>query len=131
MPVRGTLETLDVLKNTAKSSDSVVHCAFVHDFANFAASCQIDQAAISAIGDALAGSQKPLVISSGILAASAKPGQAATEDDLVNSQGHAALRGAAETLTLALSARGVRASVVRLPPTVHGEGDVTDSCPRW
>src|SRR5437016_7901620 len=128
---RGTLDDLDILRSAAGASDGVIHLAFKHDIAfsgGFQGAADADRRAVETIGEALAGSDRPFVIASGTLGLT--PGRVATEQD-----GHgpgsasAHLIGGAQTrlataeLTLSLAARGVRSSVLRLPPTVHGEGD--------
>jgi nucleoside-diphosphate-sugar epimerase len=116
---RGDLEDLDSLKAGAAASDGVIHTAFVHDFSKFAENGQIDKRAIEAIGAVLAGSDKPLVVTSGT--ALVGPGQIVTEDSVVaNPDG---LPRVSEQTAQALAPRGVRASSIRLPPTVHGAGD--------
>src|SRR5258708_27819942 len=74
----GALEDLDSLARGAAESDGVIHTAFIHDFSNYAASAQADKRAIETLGDALAGSGRPLVVTSGTLRAPA--GSLATED---------------------------------------------------
>src|SRR5439155_3051947 len=127
---RGSLDDLETLRDEAAASDGVIHLAFKHDLAftgNFQGAADADRRAVNVFGDALAGSDRPLVIASGTLWAA--PGRLATERD-----GHDPRMGAAlpegprtrwETaeLTLALAERSVRSSVLRLPPTVHGDGD--------
>jgi nucleoside-diphosphate-sugar epimerase len=115
---RGSLEDLDSLRDGAERSDGVIHLAFVHDFSDMEATSQLDRAAIDAMGRALAGSDRPLVIASGV--ATTAQGRPATEDDPANP---AFPRSAAATLTIELADKGVRSSVVRLPPTTHGDGD--------
>ena len=129
---RGSLDDLDSLRSAAEASDGVIHLAFKHDVAfsgGFQDAAQADRRAIETFGEALAGSGRPFLIASGTLGL--KPGQVATEQD----DGHApglpaadlasgpAMRLANAEMTLALASRGVRSSVVRLPPTVHGDGD--------
>ena len=114
---RGALEDLDSLKRGAAESEGVLHLAFSHDFTDFAASCAKDQAAIEALGGVLAGSNRPLVVSSGVLGlAQGRPG---TEEDV---PAHGFPRKSEET-ALSFAAKGVRASVIRLSPSVHGDGD--------
>lgn len=115
---RGSLDDLDSLRAGAESADGVIHLAFVHDFSQYETSVRIDQRAIEALGEALEGTGRPLLIASGIAAVAAGP--LATEKDPV---APAFPRAAAAEMTLALAKRGVRAGVVRLPPSVHGEGD--------
>jgi nucleoside-diphosphate-sugar epimerase len=121
---RGTLDDLASLQSAAKASDSVVHLAFKHDLAfsgNFQAAADADRRAIEVFGEALAGSDRPLVIASGVLALA--PGRVATERDGHDSTPVVSPRLANAELVLGLASRGVRSSVVRLAPTVHGEGD--------
>ncbi|MEU9523027.1 SDR family oxidoreductase [Streptomyces sp. NPDC048224] len=128
--VRGTLDDLDVLRGAAAGADGVVHLAFKHDIAfsgNFKGAGEADRRAVEVIGEALAGSGRPLTIASGTPAIA---GRVATERDGHDPDPAAAARGDAQhvravtaELTLALASRGVRSSVVRLAPTNHGEGD--------
>ncbi|WP_437813550.1 SDR family oxidoreductase [Sorangium sp. So ce1078] len=114
---RGSLEDLDSLKRGAAESEGVIHLAFHHDFTDFAASCAKDRAAIETLGGVLAGSNRPLVVSSGVLGlAQGRPG---TEEDV---PAHAFPRKSEET-GLSFASKGVRASVIRLSPSVHGDGD--------
>jgi nucleoside-diphosphate-sugar epimerase len=119
---RGSLEDLDSLRRGAEATDAVIHTAFVHNnFADFAGSCAVDQRAISTIGDALAGSNRPFAIAHGTPMVR---GAVATENDVGDrSNPVAALRAPAEDITLALAERGVRTSVVRLPRCVHGASE--------
>ena len=116
---RGSLENLESLRSAAASSDGVIHMAFIHDFSNYAAAIEKDRRAVEALAGALEGSGKPLVIASGTLMVShARP---ATEQDAPLSID--VPRAASEATVLAAAGRGVRGSVVRLPPSVHGDGD--------
>ncbi len=120
---RGSLADGEALHGGAAALDGVIHLAFnnVSEDTDFAASCQADRFAIEAMGQALAGSGWPLVMTSGTgLVAS---GRLATEEDAPDTSPFAALRGASETATLAFAERAVRASVLRLPFSVHGPGD--------
>jgi nucleoside-diphosphate-sugar epimerase len=110
---RGSLEDLDSLRTGAAQADGVIHCAFDHDFTNFAANCEKDGRAIEALASALVGSDRPLVITSGIGMGSAVAGQPATED--VFNLDHPHPRKASEIAGAAASAAGVNVSVVRLP----------------
>ncbi len=116
---RGSLEDLDGLRAGASKIDGVIHTAFIHDFANFAASCEADRRAIEALGDALAGSGRPLLVTSGV--ALLASGRLATEDDPPPRAD--TFPRVSEVAAEALAARGIPASTVRLPPTVHGDGD--------
>lgn len=123
---RGTLDDLDVLADAAAASDGVVHLAFKHDIAfsgGFQDATDADRRAVEAFGDALAGSDRPFVLASGLLGLA--PGKVATERDgaAPSSEPGAGTRHDTARLALSLVSRGVRSSVVRLPPTVHGEGD--------
>jgi nucleoside-diphosphate-sugar epimerase len=118
--LRGSLDDLDVLGAGATDADGVIHLAFTHDFAQFAASAQAETRAIETMGAALAGSGKALVIASGTPVV---PGKAATESDRSAPVGPAAARAVSAQAAIDMAARGVRSSVVRLPRTVHGEGD--------
>ncbi|MET7340494.1 SDR family oxidoreductase [Streptomyces sp. NPDC087866] len=126
---RGSLDDLDVLREAAADADGVLHLAFKHDIAfsgDFQGATDADRRAIDAFGDALAGSGKPFVIASGLLGLA--PGRVATEED-GQSAGPGAPAGGPggrqdnARATIALASRDVRSSVVRLPPTVHGDGD--------
>jgi nucleoside-diphosphate-sugar epimerase len=127
----GTLDELDVLRNAAAGSDGVIHLAFKHELAfsgDFAGAVDADRRAIETFGDALAGTDRPLVIASGVLGLAS--GRVATERDGRGSDptsapaiGGAETRMANAQRTLSLASRGIRCSVVRLPPTVHGDGD--------
>ena len=126
---RGDVDDPDGLAKAATESDGVIHLAFQHEVAwsgDFAAAAAADRQAVEAMGAALADSDRPLVLASGILGLTA--GRVATEDDgLVPSAevraNPAGRRSATALLTLSLRGRGVRSSVLRLPPTVHGDGD--------
>ena len=121
---RGDLGDVDVLRAAAADSDAVVHLAFRHDIAfagDFDTAVSSDRAAIQALGDALAGSDRPLAVASGV--AGLKPGAVAIERDMAEPfAGHGG-RVLNERAVLALADRGVRSMSVRFAPTVHGEGD--------
>ena len=113
----GSIDDPDSLRSAAETSDGVVHLAYHHDFSDFGKGAEMDRQAIEALGDALAGSDRPLVVAGGILWLS--PGQTLTEV-------HAAppdLPRFSESAVLDLTEKAVRTAVVRLPPSVHGEGD--------
>jgi nucleoside-diphosphate-sugar epimerase len=120
---RGSLEDLDSLRKGAKETDGTIHLAFIHDFSKFAENGQIDKHAIDAMGNVLAGSNKPFIVTSGTLLVA--PGRLATEEDSVAP----GLPRVSETAGLAFAARGVRAMAVRLPQ-VHG-GDGKSGLVNW
>jgi nucleoside-diphosphate-sugar epimerase len=117
---RGQLEDVESLRRGAAAADGVVHTGFVHDFSRFEASCEIDRHAIEALGAALVGSQRPLVITSGI--GLLPQGRLATEESMPSSSNDMP-RVASEKAARSVADRGVCVSVVRLPPSVHGDGD--------
>ena len=112
-PHRGDLDDLGSLRSGAEQSDGVIHCAFKHDFENFVANCETDRRVIEAIGDVLAGSDHPLLITSGTGMGAAAPGQPATEDYFNADNPNP--RKASELAGMAVAERGVNVIVVRLP----------------
>jgi nucleoside-diphosphate-sugar epimerase len=96
----------------------VIHTAFIHDFLNYGPAAEADRRAIETLGDALAGSDRPLIVTSGSLLAQRR-GPLASEEDAPNPN----FPRKSEDAAIALAGRGVRASVLRLPPSVHGNGD--------
>ncbi|MBS1564388.1 MAG: SDR family oxidoreductase [Bacteroidetes bacterium] len=118
---RGSLEDPKSLQKGAAACDGVIHTAFIHDFSQFETNCRIDRLAIEAMGATLAGSGRPLVVTSGT--ATLQRGRLGKEQDVAGVNAPGAHRAPSERLALALADQNVRVSVVRLPPTVHGEGD--------
>ncbi|MFG1462147.1 SDR family oxidoreductase [Xanthobacter sp. DSM 24535] len=111
---RGSLEDLDSLTRAEARSDGVIHLAFNHDFSKFAANCEDDRRVIKALGSALAGSDRPLIVTSGTGMANTVPGQPAREDGAVIGS-DVIPRAASEEAAAALAASGVNVSVMRLP----------------
>jgi nucleoside-diphosphate-sugar epimerase len=128
---RGALDDLEVLADAAAASDGVIHLAFKHDIAfsgDFAGAAAADRAAVEVMCEALAGSDRPFVLASGLLGLT--PGRVATEQDgLVPGPERVGVppgpqaRLATAQRVLALASEGIRTSVMRLPPTNHGDGD--------
>jgi nucleoside-diphosphate-sugar epimerase len=117
---RGDLEDLGSLRSGASATDGVIHTGFIHDFSRFKEVCEVDGRAIEALGSALAGSDKPLVVTAGV--AFLASGRAANEDDAGPAVTDAYPRMSEQQAAL-VAARGTRVSVVRLSPSVHGAGD--------
>ena len=114
---RGSLEDLESLREGARKADAVIHTAFNHDFSRFAENCADDRRAIEVMGAVLEGSERPMLVTSGL--ALIAPGRIATEEDKASPD----FPRASETAATAVAARGVRASAVRLAPSTHGAGD--------
>jgi len=115
---RGSLEDLDSLRSGAANSDGVIHTAFNHDFMNYSAAAETDTRAIETLGKALSGSGRPFVITSGTLLL-VRQGPLAVESD----ESDPNFPRKSEAAGLAMASHGVHASIVRLPPSVHGDGD--------
>jgi nucleoside-diphosphate-sugar epimerase len=115
---RGSLEDLESLRTGAAAADGVIHTAFIHDFSNYGPAAEKDRRAIEAMANALAGSDRPLVVTSGTLLLQ-RQGPVATEEDAPIPN----FPRKSEQEAVAATERGVRASILRLPPSVHGDGD--------
>ncbi len=115
---RGSLEDLESLRSGAVAADAVIHTAFIHDFSNYAPAAETDRRAIETLGAALAGSERPLVVTSGTLLLQRRGPLATEEDAAIPSFPRKSEQAAA-----AMASRGVRVSLLRLPPSVHGDGD--------
>ena len=118
---RGDIETTETLRSGAASADAVIHTAFIHDFSRFQEVCEVERRAIEALGSALVGSDRPLIVTSGT--ALLTPGHLATENDTSVFTPDELPRVVTEQATQVLVEQGVRVSLVRLSPSVHGEGD--------
>ena len=116
---RGSLDDVDSLRAGAAASDGVIHLAYVHDFSRIEDAARTDLRAIEAVSAELEGTDRPFVIASGVLGLAV--GRLATEQDAPDPGAHPRVAGA--QAALAAVSRGVRSSLLRLPPTVHGEGD--------
>ena len=117
--LRGTLDDLDLLHNAASAADAVIHTAFNHDFSKFAENCEQDRRAIEMLGSALEGSARPLLVTGGV--ALLAPGRVATEADVPPDVPSYPRKS--EAAARALAERGLRATTIRLSPSVHGLGD--------
>lgn len=113
----GTLEDLEILKQGASQADGVIHTAFIHDFTQYQKAGEVDKTAINTMGEVLAGTGKPIVVTSGMLGLPAINGFITEASSAEHSP------RTSEATALALAEKGVHASVVRLPPSVHEKGD--------
>lgn len=111
---RGDLNDLESLRKGAAMSDGVIHLAFNHDFSKYAANCEDDRRVIEALGSALEGSDRPLLVTSGTAMANSSPGRIATENDPTVSSA-VIPRAASEEAAASVGAKDVRVSIVRLP----------------
>ena len=118
---RGSLEDLESLKTGAAACDGVIHCGFSSDFSDYSGVCETDRHAIEAMGSVLIGSNKPIVLTTGSFVL--KPGEIGTEDSGVDPSSMSAARISSEIMVPLLAEKGVRISVIRLPPSVHGDDD--------
>jgi len=116
----GDVNDPEILRKGATTCDAVIHTAFNHDFSRFKQNCEDDRVVIGILADALAGTDKPLVVTSGV--GLLNYGRPATEDDAAPSS-DVIPRAASEEATKAAAAKGVDAYIVRLPPSTHGAGD--------
>ena len=113
----GSLEDLGILKQGASQAEGVIHTAFIHDFNQYAKANEADKAALKAMGEALTGTNKPIVVTAGILGLPAINGHVSEDSVSQNSP------RSSEATARMLAEQGVNASVIRLPPSVHDRGD--------
>ncbi|MND71847.1 hypothetical protein D3C80_633830 [compost metagenome] len=118
---RGSLDDLASLQAGAAEADAVIHTGFNHDFSKYKENCESDRRIIAAFGDELAGSDRPFLVTSGT--GLLQLGRPAAESDLPNVGSSVIPRVATEEAVAAIVERGVKASLIRLPPSVHGAGD--------
>ena len=123
--VRGTIDDLELLRDAAAASDGVIHLAFKGDVAfsgDYRGAAEADRRMVDTLGDALAGTDRPFVLASGFIGLPS--GRVVSETDVPTIDDSPFLiRTATANAALALASRGVRSAVVRVSPTVHGEGD--------
>ncbi|MGV3706763.1 MAG: SDR family oxidoreductase [Arcticibacter sp.] len=116
-PIPGTLEDLNILKQSARQADGVIHTAFNHNFNEYATAAEADKKAIEALGEALKGTARPLIVTGGLLGIRPE-GEFITEADAAS-----AFPRASESTAMALAEQGINASVIRLSCSVHEKGD--------
>jgi len=116
----GDLEDLESLRSGAAVADAVIHAGFIHDFSRFAEVCQVDQVAIETIGSTLAGSNRPFIVTSGT--GLVQQGVMATED-MASMHDVTRFPRVSESALNTFTSQGVRTGIIRLAPSVHGEGD--------
>jgi nucleoside-diphosphate-sugar epimerase len=119
----GTLEDLESLRSGIAACDGVINTAFIHDFSKFQESCETDRRAIRAMGALLAGTNRPLIVTSGTGFGAPAPGEIAVETRVATSQNSHHPRVASEEAAAEVAAQGVNVSIMRLPPSVHDRGD--------
>ena len=117
---RGSLDDLESLRSGATAADAVIHTAYIHDFSKYKENCEMDRRAIEVLGSALAGSDRSLIFTS--VTALVAQGRVATED-MPASNASSLPRASSEEAAGSAAMREVRVSVIRLPPSVHGDGD--------
>jgi nucleoside-diphosphate-sugar epimerase len=120
---QGTLEDPESVRSGAAVCDAVIHTAFIHDFSKFQENCETDRHIIGVIGAELAGSNRPLIVTSGTGMGIYAPGNVAVETNAATSKTTRHPRVASEEAAATVAALGVNVSIVRLPPSVHGEHD--------
>jgi nucleoside-diphosphate-sugar epimerase len=119
--VRGSLDDLETLSAAAAAADGVIHTAYIHDFSQMEAAAATDRHVIETLGAALQGSDRPLVVTTGT--GVIQPGRPVVEDDRHNPSTPGHPRRENESVALGLADRGVRVSIIRPAPSVHGQGD--------
>jgi len=118
---RGDINDQEAIQKATEGCDAVIHTAFNHDFSRFKQNCEDDRKVIEALGDALAGSYRPLVVTSGVGILNLGNRQITENDNPASSD--ITPRAASEEAAHAVAAKGVKPYIVRLPPTTHGQGD--------
>ncbi|KAJ5384523.1 hypothetical protein N7517_002434 [Penicillium concentricum] len=119
--LRGSFRDSAIIKQGASEADGVINLAFDHDFSKYEQNCLDEKEAIETLGSVLIGTNKPLITTSGTLGLS--KGQLSTEDEVIDYEQSMNIRARNEKVISRLAEQNVRACVIRLPPTVHGEED--------